>query len=118
MMSDLPIRHAIAFVFLLAGASCCSEPPVTVSDLLSVQTAIDGAFAGVERLSSSDREQARQILDASVVKGGLVVHIGCGDGKLTAALHANDSYLVHGLDADAKNIEEAREHIRSLGIEG
>ena len=49
---------------------------------------------------ASEREQARQLLDASGVKGGVVVHLGCGDGKLTAALHANDSYLVQGLDAD------------------
>jgi len=62
--------------------------------------------------------QAEQILKAASVKGGLVVHIGCGDGKLTAALRANDSYLVHGLDADAKNIEKAREHIRSLNLYG
>jgi len=62
--------------------------------------------------------QARQILDASGVKGGLVVHIGCGDGKLTAALRANDSYLVHGLDTDAANIEKAREHIHALGLYG
>ena len=62
--------------------------------------------------------QAEQILKAASVKGGLVVHIGCGDGKLTAALRANDSYLVHGLDADAKNVEKAREHIRSLNLYG
>ena len=31
-------------------------------------------------------EEARQILAATGVKGGLVVHIGCGDGRLTAAL--------------------------------
>jgi outer membrane protein assembly factor BamB len=70
-------------------------------------------------LSVAEEEQvAEQILDATGVKGGLVVHIGCGDGKLTTALRANDSYLVHGLDADADNIEKAREHIRSLGLYG
>jgi len=63
-------------------------------------------------------EQAQQILNATVVKGGLIVHIGCGDGKLTAALCANDSYVVQGLDADAKNVEKAREYISSLGIYG
>ncbi len=63
-------------------------------------------------------EPARDILDATGVKGGLVVHLGCGDGKLTAALRANDSYLVHGLDADAGNVEKAREHIRKLGLYG
>ena len=42
--------------------------------------------------------EAKQILDATGVKGGLIVHIGCGDGRRLAALRANDSYLVHGLD--------------------
>lgn len=62
--------------------------------------------------------QARQVLDATGLKGGLVVHIGCGDGKLTAALCANDSYLVHGLDTNEKNIEKARKHIQSLKLYG
>ncbi|MBM3858531.1 MAG: methyltransferase domain-containing protein [Verrucomicrobia bacterium] len=60
-------------------------------------------------------EQATEILQTSGVKGGLVVHVGCGDGKLTAALRANNSYLVHGLDAD---VTAARKHIQSLGLYG
>lgn len=63
-------------------------------------------------------DQARQILDQTGVKGGLVVHLGCGDGKLTAALCAGDRYLVHGLDADATHVERARRHIRALGLYG
>ena len=63
-------------------------------------------------------QKAGQILRTTSVKGGLVVHIGCGEGKLTAALRANDSYLVHGLDTDAKNIVQARKHIQSLKLYG
>ncbi len=63
-------------------------------------------------------QQARRILNATGVEGGLVVHIGCGDGELTAALCANDSYMVHGLDTDPANVERAREHVRSLGLYG
>ena len=48
--------------------------------------------------------QAKQILDATGIKGGLIVHVGCNDGLLTAALRANDSYYVHGLDKNAKNM--------------
>ncbi|MHC4752265.1 MAG: outer membrane protein assembly factor BamB family protein [Planctomycetota bacterium] len=67
----------------------------------------------------SDYEQkARQILDVTGIKGGLIVHIGCGDGKLTAALLSKDCYLVHGLDEDVKNVEKAREYINSLGAYG
>ena len=61
---------------------------------------------------------AEKILRDTKVQGGLVVHIGCGDGKLTAALRATDSYTVHGLDADADNVAKAREHIGKLGLYG
>ena len=37
---------------------------------------------------------------------------------MTAALRANDSYLVHGLDTDAAAVAAARKHIRSLGLNG
>jgi len=58
------------------------------------------------------------LVKTSGLRGGLVVHLGCGDGKLTAALRVNDSYIVHGLDADAKNIAKARESIRKVGLYG
>jgi outer membrane protein assembly factor BamB len=61
---------------------------------------------------------AQQILDATGVQGGLIVHVGCGDGKLTAALRASDSYVVHGLDADAANVAKARESLRKAGLYG
>ena len=63
-------------------------------------------------------QEARQLLITAGVKGGLIVHVGCGDGTLTAALRANDCFIVHGLDADAKNVEAARRHIQSLGLYG
>ena len=53
---------------------------------------------------------ASEILRATGVRGGLVVHVGCGDGRLTAALGSGDGYLVHGLDADATNVREAQRH--------
>ncbi len=61
---------------------------------------------------------AGDILKRTGVQGGMVVHVGCGDGKLTAALHASDRYTVHGLDADSENVANARRHIQSLGIYG
>ncbi|MFQ6034768.1 MAG: PQQ-binding-like beta-propeller repeat protein, partial [Sedimentisphaerales bacterium] len=68
--------------------------------------------------NSSYQQQARQILDATGIKGGLIVHIGCGDGKLTAALRASDSYTVHGLEADPDKVAQARSYIRAQGIYG
>ncbi|MFV1964710.1 MAG: PQQ-binding-like beta-propeller repeat protein [Pirellulaceae bacterium] len=71
------------------------------------------------RLQASGAPQlARQILTTTGVQGGVIVHLGCGDGELTAALRAGEGFLVQGLDADAANVELARKHIRSLGIYG
>ena len=67
---------------------------------------------------STRAQDAKSILDASGVQGGLVVHLGCGDGRLTAALRATDSYTVHGLDADESNVAAARRHVESLGLYG
>ena len=67
---------------------------------------------------AAESQLAERILDNAGVRGGLVVHIGCGDGKLTAALCAGEAYLVHGLDADPANVENARAHIRSIGLYG
>jgi len=67
---------------------------------------------------SPEKELARQIIEASGVRGGLVVHLGCGDGRLTAALRKDDGYMVQGLDSHADRVHQAREHVQSLGIYG
>ena len=54
--------------------------------------------------ASSYENKAKQILSATGVKGGLIVHIGCRDGKLTASLRANDRYVVHGLDTNPDEV--------------
>jgi outer membrane protein assembly factor BamB len=70
-------------------------------------------------LTDSDAAaQAKSILAQSGVKGGFAVHVGSGDGTLTAALRANDSYQVHGLDPDAKKVAAAREAILKKGSYG
>ena len=61
---------------------------------------------------------ASEILEETGVKGGLVIHLGCGDGRLTANLRAGDGYLVHGLDSNEKNVQQARKHIGALGLYG
>ena len=63
-------------------------------------------------------QQAEEILAACDVTGGLVVHIGCGNGRLTAALRASDSFLVHGLDRDRTRVGLARKYIQSVGTYG
>jgi len=96
---------------------------------LTLATAIGQAGA-----PPGETAAAKQILAASGVRGGLVVHLGCGDGRLTAALAvrgvssrrdpagrgrpAHNAYLVHGLDTDPANVQKASAHIRSLGLYG
>ena len=61
---------------------------------------------------------ANDVIEATGVTGGLVVHVGCGDGRLTAELRAGDGYLVQGLDAEPASVNEARQHIHSRGLYG
>ena len=74
---------------------------------------------------SAPAEEARQILQAAGVQGGLIVHVGCGPstgsgqaGDLTAALRAGDAYIVHGLDTDEAKVAKARAAIRDRGLYG
>jgi len=76
------------------------------------------AFAWMACAAGSAEEQARQILAATGVRGGLVIHVRCGDGALTVALRANDSYCVHGLDADPANVAKARARAMASGAYG
>lgn len=87
--------------------------PMCVIVLLACSHALYGADVAQEYVA-----QARRILDETGIRGGLIVHVGCEDGHLTAALHVDDSYLVHGLETDPAQVVKAREHIRSLGIYG
>jgi outer membrane protein assembly factor BamB len=66
---------------------------------------------------ASAEDTAKLLADAGVT-GGLVVHLGCGDGTLTAALRTGDGIVVHGLDADAVDVAKARAHIAGKGLTG
>ena len=63
------------------------------------------------------RADVAELVRSAGVKSGLIVHLGCGDGRETAKL-AGDRYLVHGLDADEANVRAARENIRGLALYG
>ncbi len=69
------------------------------------------------QLSNAD-QSAEEILEITGVQGGLIVHLGCGDGRWTADLRRNERFIVHGLDRDPAKVAAARRHIRSLGIYG
>ena len=66
--------------------------------------------------SFSDR--AADIMQSTQVQGGLVLHLGCGAGRLTSALRVNDSYQVHGLSRDMRDVNTARRFVKSQGRYG
>jgi outer membrane protein assembly factor BamB len=61
---------------------------------------------------------AKAIVAQSGIKGGLIVHIGAGDGQLTAALRVNGSFQVQGLESDPQRVAAAREFIRGKKLYG
>jgi len=63
-------------------------------------------------------DAAQAIVTETGISRGLIVHVGCGDGTLTAALANDEGRLVHGLDSDVVTVRRAREHLRSLGLYG
>ncbi len=63
-------------------------------------------------------DDAADILAQSGVKGGIVVHVGCGDGAVTQKLRANESYQVQGLTKDAAAVTAVREAIYKAGVSG
>ncbi len=77
------------------------------------------AWPAAAKEPSAD-QQAQDILKATGIKAGLIVHLGCGNGRLTAALGRAKPgpFVVRGLDADAKNVDAARKHIASEGLYG
>jgi len=78
-------------------------------------TTAETALAGYP-LGAAD--EARQIASLTGFHGGLVLHVGCGDGQLTAALRLADNCVVQGLETDAKRVESARGAIRAMGVYG
>jgi outer membrane protein assembly factor BamB len=54
----------------------------------------------------------------SQVTGGFAVHLGCGDGRLTAEMKEDDAFVVHGLDADPAQVQQARARFLADKLEG
>ena len=67
---------------------------------------------------ASARGDVAQLARSSGVKGGLVVHLGCGDGKDTAKLLLDQRYLVHGLARTDAEAQAARKNVLDLKLYG
>ena len=63
-------------------------------------------------------EDGAQLLRRSGVAGGLVVHLGCGDGAVTAQLSGDTQFMVQGLDTDADKVASARGRLLATGQYG
>ncbi|MGB0582679.1 MAG: PQQ-binding-like beta-propeller repeat protein, partial [Limisphaerales bacterium] len=68
--------------------------------------------------SASAAKSPSAIVKSSGVTGGLIVHLGSGDGNRTAKLRVHDGYMVQGWDRDASAVKAARENIRAKGVYG
>ncbi len=68
--------------------------------------------------SPSSAQDAESILRQAGVAGGVVVHLGCGDGSLTAQLKTGEHQLVQGLDMNPANVATARRNLRAAGVYG
>ncbi len=93
-------------------------PEFLTAALLIIAAMTANSYAADAAGDDGPGKTADSILAATAVQGGLIVHVGCGDGQLTAALCANDRYLVHGLDTDAAAVQRARKLIHARGLSG
>ena len=61
---------------------------------------------------------ADQIIEATGIQGGLVVHLGCRGGELAEQFGRCDGFLVCGLDRSAEQVAAARAKIQSEDLYG
>lgn len=68
--------------------------------------------------SEDAKRQAETIFARSGIDRGIVVHVGCGDGRLTAALSRGGSNVVHGLTRQSSQLSAARQYLRDQQLYG
>jgi outer membrane protein assembly factor BamB len=68
--------------------------------------------------TTSMAETGVQLVESSGVRGGIVVHLGCGDASLTEQLLVNERYRVLGLDTDPAIVMAARDRLVKAGRYG
>jgi len=64
-------------------------------------------------------QSAQELVDAAGFKGGVVVHVGCGDGALAIEIHRIvPNSLVHGIDVQASQVQQIRSNLFDKGSDG
>jgi outer membrane protein assembly factor BamB len=61
---------------------------------------------------------AQHLISLSETKGGFIVHLGSGDGQLTAELGKREHFTVHGLEPDLELVKQARRYLQQRGMYG
>ena len=100
--------HAVVFSFVLCSVLTASS---RASGSRNDGTGDDLVVTGQPVLG--------ELLERSGAPGGVVVHVGCGDGEGSAALaRQGAAYLVQGLDAHTDSLDRAQRRARMLGLAG
>jgi outer membrane protein assembly factor BamB len=86
--------------------------------MMFVCAAAVGVLFGLLGHAEESDATALMLLSSEGVRTGLVLHIECGDGALTAALHRNGARIVHGITSDRSAVEAVRRRIRVQGVYG
>jgi len=89
-----------------------------MKELLTAMLTVTGLTVCAAFAAPDAADSAQAILDAAGVKNGLIVHVGCEDGTLTAALRTMDGCTVQGLATDPAKVEAARRTIKATGLYG
>ncbi len=58
---------------------------------------------------ATEKASLEQLIAAHGLRGGVMVHVGCDDGVITAGLIQNNEFMVQGLDKDRGRIDAARQ---------
>jgi len=83
-----------------------------------MKTKMTATFFAMLAVGTATAEDRGTLVENSGVKGGVVVHLGCGYGQATANLHSGDRFLIYGLDENADAVEAAKGHIASKDVYG
>jgi len=115
------IRAGIHRITMLAGVCQRTTDKDGREPRMTAKTMLLAAVLGVAGVASDKGFADDKLIEtvrSTEVRGGLVVHLGCGDGKRTKALRLSEAFLVHGLDTSAKAIGKAHSAIRAAGQYG
>lgn len=63
-------------------------------------------------------QDGTELLRQSGIHGGVIVHLGCGEGPVTEQLAAGPQYIVQGLDTDEVKVAAARQRLLAEGRYG